>query len=145
MKYLLFLIILTSYLSISYGQEEGSKGTEKIPIIEKATGPEKNEVGNTNQNKSRISVSSAARRRSLQNRRINTDEGRERAEGNNANVGQEVAEQAKNLGGSPPTNRPNINVPASRPNAPLVRPGRAPGSPPGTRNVPKSPPRPNLR
>ncbi len=143
MKHLLFSFILTFCLSIGYGQE-GDKKAEKIPIIEKATDTKKNEIGDKSSERSRFSISSAARRRSLPNRNANNHRENEAVEKPEGNNGLETAEQATQLRGSTPSNRPNINVPAARPTPPVVRPGRVPGSPPRPRNIPQPPSRPNI-
>lgn len=136
MKQFFLLLAVYGTISFCYGQEE------KIPVIEKSTGKVNAEVQSEPAQKPGISISSAARRGSLiQRRSVPTKENTEKGK-NNAEIEIGVANDARNLRPAQP-GRPNINVPAARPTPPVVRPNTPRPNAPGPRNVPRPPGKPN--
>ncbi len=116
MKNLLFLFILLFSLSAAFGQSGENKAKE-IPVVEKAksSGSQKG-----------ISISSAARRRSLVNKNVGS-RGETSSDNSKANKGSEISGKARSqtpseIGRPSGMGRPSIRVPAARPTPPVVRP-----------------------
>jgi hypothetical protein len=141
MKQLFLLLVIYGSFSLCYGQE-GTASKENIPVIEKSTGKNNAEVGGEAGPKPGVSISSAARRGSLIQRRSVPGKDNGKKSESNAEFGAGVANDARNLRPAQP-GRPNLNVPAARPTPPVVRPNTPRPNTPGPGNVPRPPGRPN--
>lgn len=116
MKKLLFLFLLLLSLNCAFGQS-GEIKVKEIPVVEKAK-PSGTQKG--------ISISSAARRRSLVNKKIGKtfDESSEKSK---ANPGSEISDKARRnlpseIRKASGVGRPSNTVPAAGPTPPVVRP-----------------------
>lgn len=129
----MFLFLLLFSLGYAYGQSGENKAKE-IPTVEKAK-PSKSHKG--------ISISSAARRRGLGNKRFGkTSE--DASDKSKANPGSEISDKARSkmpseIGKPPGRGRPSITVPAARPTPPVVRPNMPRPNKPAPKGRPKIP------
>ncbi|MFC4870362.1 hypothetical protein [Negadavirga shengliensis] len=149
---LLFMLLFST--TLAFGQAE-KKPQKEIPVVEKThpeaaqTGAGISNMGTTQEGGKQkgISISSAARRRSLVNTKAGSvSEGAERGRAN-GQTGAEVSNNARNIRPSQsgrPSNpgRPGITVPSARPTPPVVRPNKPRPNRPGPGNVPNPPGKP---
>ncbi|MEX2512218.1 MAG: hypothetical protein WD398_04885 [Cyclobacteriaceae bacterium] len=137
MKKLMFLFLLLFSLGDAFGQSVENKG-KKIPVVEKVK-PSRTQKG--------ISISSAARRRSLVNKKMGKTV-EESSDKSKANPGSETSGKARSnmpAGSRKPSGigRPSITVPAARPTPPVVRPyAPRPNTTPAPKGKPKLPVKP---
>jgi hypothetical protein len=128
MKTLLLVTFLFFSTVSLVAQTQGGKDP-KIPVIERKSDPV---AGNTPSSATPagprqrgVSISSAARRSSLQNPPAQGANGHVETTGN-AKQGKSIANQMRQNRIERPNagNRPNLRVPAARPSVPVVRPNR---------------------
>lgn len=145
---LLFMLLFST--SLVFGQS-GEKPENQIPVVEKAnpegTGADISTMGTTQQGGKQkgISISSAARRRSLVNRSAGNIS--EKEEKGSATPGSGASNNARSIRPSQPgkpehPGRPGVTVPPARPTPPVVRPNNPRPNKPGPGNVPTPPGRP---